>query len=79
MTMKNMMRCRKHAANIFTRVIIDDANKSLWFDPWINHKSLVDILGWHRLAMFDTNKRVSHIIHNNKFCLDMLPETRKAK
>lgn len=77
--MKHILRCRQHATTIFNRVITDGMNTSLWFNPWINHKSLVDILGWHRVLMFNTDKLVSQIALHNQFNPDLLLETKEIK
>lgn len=44
-------------------------------DPWINNKSLVDLMGWNNLNIFGgTDKKVSLIINNN----DWKPENHEA-
>lgn len=75
-----MIREKNNASKLFSRVIEDGATTSLWFDPWINNKTLVDLLGWHRVAMFtSTNYRVSSVIANNSFIPDKHAETREVQ
>lgn len=47
----------------------------LWFDPWINGKSLVKLLGWCNLYQYgDTNATVGNIIQNHKWNVHQKPE-----
>lgn len=51
-----------------TKIIINRETTDLWFDPWINHKSLVDLLGWDRIYLTNTaNRKVNIIIRDNQF------------
>lgn len=41
-TVKSILRQHDMEAKIMTRLIINGEHTDLWYDPWINHKSLVD-------------------------------------
>lgn len=39
----------------------------MWFDPWVNNQSLINLFGWNNLYVFGgANKKVSSIIENYK-------------
>lgn len=40
--MKYILVERATATRLMQRIIINVATTSLWFDPWIDHKSMVD-------------------------------------
>lgn len=46
--MKSILIARDAAVNLMQRIIINGNSTSLWFDPWLNYKSTVDILGWQQ-------------------------------
>lgn len=50
-TIKYILRARDLATKLMHGVIVNGATTSLWFNPWLNHKSMVDVLGWHRLNL----------------------------
>lgn len=43
--MKNVLRAKDTATKLMHRIIVDGKLTSLWYDLWINHKSMVDLLG----------------------------------
>lgn len=52
--------------------------QNLWYNPWINHKSLVDLTGWNRVHRSNTaNSKASHIIRDRQLQPQLLSETRK--
>lgn len=50
-TMKNILRARDKAVLLMQRTIVNGSSTSLWYDPWINHMSLVDLLGWNKVML----------------------------
>lgn len=53
--------------NIMSRIIVNGEQTDLRYDPWINHKPLVDLLGWYRVALSNTvNTKVNCIIWDNQ-------------
>lgn len=56
--MKHMLRNKDIAVRLMNRVIVDGAKISLLFDRCINHKILVELLGWHRISMFSTTPNI---------------------
>lgn len=54
-TMKSILRQLDLAANIMSRIIVNGDHIDLWYDPWINHKSLVDLIGWNSVSISNTD------------------------
>lgn len=51
----------------------------LWFDTWINHKSLVHLFGWNRIHLSNTvSSKVCHIIRDGQFQPQLISETREV-
>lgn len=77
--MKSIIRQRDTAALIMNRVIIDGKTIDLWLNPWINHKSLVDIIRRNKIYLHNTaSSTVSHITRDGQFQPQLLSETREA-
>lgn len=63
--MKSILRQRDLAAKIITRVLINGEYTDLWFDRWINHKSLLELIGWNKVYLKNSaNNKVSYIIQD---------------
>lgn len=76
-TFKSILRQCNVATNIMNRVIVNGEHTDLWFDPWINHKSLVDLIGWNRVSLSNSvNNKVSLIKSYVQLQLQPLLETR---
>lgn len=61
------------------RFVVNEETTSLWFDLWINHKSLVDLLGWSSLHLSNSKQcTVSRIIQTTDLHLESLSETREV-
>lgn len=66
-TKKTILQQRYLAANIMNRQTVNGEHTDLWSDPWINHKSLVDLIGWSRVSMRSTShSKVSSIIKDGQ-------------
>lgn len=62
-----------------SRLIATGEHTDLWYDPWINHKSLVDLFGWNRVSLSATaNSKVSYIIQDRQLQPQIFPETKEA-
>lgn len=78
-TTKSILRQRDIGASIMTRVITTGEDTYLLFDPWINHKSLFDLLGWNKIHLCHTVKdKVSHIVHEGQFQPQLLSEAKEV-
>lgn len=76
--MKHTLRSRDTMSKLVTRKIANGRSTSLCLDLWINHKSLVDLLGLHRLETFTSSiHTVSTIVQGDRYILKLLPETRE--
>lgn len=74
-----MHRNRDAAKRLMHRVIVDGATTSLWFDLRINHKNLVDLLGWDIISMFSTSvNAVAFIIRHHQLKPELLPGIREV-
>lgn len=49
-TVKNILRVRPSLKEHIRRVIHDGKSTSLWLDPWLENRSIVDRLGGRRLS-----------------------------
>jgi hypothetical protein len=67
-TWKSILNSRNKGINLLDRKFKDGKKTSLWFDPWINGKSLISLLGWTNLIYFGgANLKVDSIIENHKW------------
>jgi len=77
---KNILKCREVGINLLNRNIRDGCHTSLWFDPWIKGKSLINLLGWNNLLYFGiANAKVSSIIQNNQWNTSLQPAAHILK
>lgn len=58
-------------------MIVNGNNTLLWIEPWINCKSLVDILGWDKYYMSEHNVLVSYITQDGQWNTARLSKTRE--
>lgn len=49
---KSILKCREIGVNLIERKFKEGKKTSLWFDPWINGKSLINLLGWSNFYHF---------------------------
>lgn len=70
-TWKNILKYRDKGLEHMNKGIANGLNTSLWFDPWVNSKTLVDLLGWDSLHLNGgINHKVSIIIQDGNFNLN---------
>lgn len=78
-TFKSTLRQRGIAIKIMNRVIVNGEHKNLWFDLCINHKSLVDLIGWNRVSLnFSFNNNVSLIVRDRQLQPLSISKTREV-
>lgn len=77
-TMKSILSQHDLATKIMTWVLINGEHIDLWYDPWINHKSLVDLIGNMVHISNSANNKVSHIIRDWKLQPHLLLKTREV-
>lgn len=64
-TWKNISKCRETGIKIIERKFKDGKQTNLWFDPWINGKSLVNPVDQNNLYQYGgENAKVESIIQN---------------
>lgn len=73
---KNILNCREIGAKLIERKFKDGKCTSLWFDPWINGNSLINLLGWNNLYYFGkVNASVDNIIQYSTWNTQAFPAT----
>lgn len=78
--MKNILQSRDAANTVMQRIIVDGNSTSMWYDPWINHKSMVDLLGWHRINICsDATLMVNSILEEGSLHPQLSSSTREFK
>lgn len=77
--MKYILWQQTLAANIMTQLIATGEDTDLRYDPWINHKSLIDLIGWNTVFLNATaNSKVSCTIQDWQLQPHILYETREV-
>lgn len=77
-TMKYILRSRVVAAKIMDRIIVNGDTTSMWLNPWLNHKSNVDLLGWHSFSLCPAaNANVNYIMSEGLFHPETLTSSRQ--
>lgn len=65
-TWKTLLRARKWCKGYIDRKIINGDITYIWFDPWLNGSSLIDMFGWNSMVVNSgCNKQVSKLISGN--------------
>jgi len=65
-TWKTILKAKTIGQKFIRRIITDGENTSLWFNPWINDKLMVELLGRDRVGLSgNQDMKVKSIIHNH--------------
>lgn len=64
--MKSILKQRETTCKIMNKIIVNGHDTLLLFNPWINYKSLVDLIGWSSVHMYNrVHCTISLILQNH--------------
>lgn len=79
-TWKAILRISDTLAKNIEREISIGMDTDLWRDPWIDHKSLIDHLGWDTCSAYGCpSTKVHNILENDHWRSDRIPCSAELK
>lgn len=70
---KLLLRIRQQSKDMFETKTVNEHDINLWFDPWLNSKSLDNLMGWQAISIVeDPNRKVSSLISNGQWTENIL-------
>lgn len=75
-----ILKCRNSGKSLIQRKFKSGNETSLWFDPWFQNDSFINMVGWDNLVICGgANANVDVIINNNQWQPDLHPITHPHK